>query len=145
MALANRAEWRPPAAPPVFATPAALAEGAWMGTAQATEVLRASAGDLTSRVLAVYAVALPFYVATEVITRGLIALKDTRSPLVSNTIQLAARAALIAALLDAQGALAIPIAFAVTAAVETLGLGAVLAFRLRRNLATLPMPALTTG
>ena len=38
--------------------------------------LTAAAGDLTYQVLLAYAVALPAFVATEVITRGLIALRD---------------------------------------------------------------------
>jgi putative peptidoglycan lipid II flippase len=58
-----------------------------------------AAGDLTYRVLVVYAVALPAYIATEVITRGLIALRDTRTPLLTNSGQLIGRIVLIAVLL----------------------------------------------
>ncbi len=50
----------------------------------------AAAGTLTFSVLKVYAAALPAYVATEVVTRGLIALRDTRTPLVTNSAQLLA-------------------------------------------------------
>jgi putative peptidoglycan lipid II flippase len=45
----------------------------------------AAAGALTYAVLTPYALALPAYVATEVLTRGLIALRDTRTPLATNT------------------------------------------------------------
>jgi putative peptidoglycan lipid II flippase len=93
----------------------------------------AAAGALTYEVLVAYAVGLPFYVATEVITRGLIALKDTRTPLLTNTLQIAGRALLLALLIEQVGVLAIPIAFAVTASLETLLLGAVLSIKLRRR------------
>ena len=46
----------------------------------------AVAGDLTYDVLTIYALGLPAYVATEVITRGLISLRDTRTPLITNTL-----------------------------------------------------------
>jgi putative peptidoglycan lipid II flippase len=93
----------------------------------------AAAGSLTYRVLTAYAVALPAYVASEVITRGLIALRDTRTPLLTNSLQLAGRAVVIALLLDRHGAVAIPIASAVTAAVEAVALGVVLLTKLRRR------------
>jgi putative peptidoglycan lipid II flippase len=54
-----------------------------------------AAGDLTFSVLVAYAIALPAYVATEVITRGLISLRDTRTPLLTNSGQLIARILLI--------------------------------------------------
>ena len=47
----------------------------------------ATAGDLTYDVLTAYALALPAYVATEVVTRGLISLRDTKTPLVTNSLQ----------------------------------------------------------
>jgi putative peptidoglycan lipid II flippase len=97
------------------------------------------AGDLTAKILTAYAIALPAYVATEVITRGLIALRDTRSPLLTNTLQLLGRAAIIAALIGGRGAVAIPIAFAVSASLETLLHGAILALKHSRRLSsTLP-------
>ena len=95
----------------------------------------AAAGDLTYRVLVIYAVALPAYIATEVITRGLIALRDTRTPLLTNTGQLIGRVAVIVALLPAFGVLAIPAAFAITSTLETLTLGAVLWRKLSRRAA----------
>jgi len=95
----------------------------------------AAAGDLTYQVLVVYALALPAYVATEVITRGLIALRDTRTPLMTNTGQLIGRIALIALLLDGLGVVAIPAAFAITSTLETVVLGAVLWRKLARRAA----------
>jgi putative peptidoglycan lipid II flippase len=92
----------------------------------------AAAGALTYQVLVAYAVGLPFYVATEVITRGLIALDDTRTPLLTNTAQIAGRALLLTLLIAPIGVLAIPIAFAITASLETLLLGTVLLIKLRR-------------
>lgn len=94
----------------------------------------AAAGDLTFRVLAVYAVALPAYVATEVVTRGLIALRDTRTPLITNTGQLIGRIILISLLLGTLGVVSIPAAFAVSASLETLILAAVLLIKLGRRM-----------
>ncbi|MGD9894148.1 MAG: murein biosynthesis integral membrane protein MurJ [Dehalococcoidia bacterium] len=100
----------------------------------------AAAGSLTYDVLAVYALALPAYVATEVVTRGLIALRDTRTPLVTNLVQTAGRAAIMAALIGSVGAVAVPLAFAVTAALEMVVLAAILLARVQRRL-TIPTPA----
>ncbi len=86
----------------------------------------AAAGTLTFAVLVAYAIGLPAYVATEVVIRGMIALRDTRTPLLTNTAQLAGRAILIAILLGALGVRAIPVAFAVMATAETLVLAAIL-------------------
>jgi putative peptidoglycan lipid II flippase len=94
----------------------------------------ALAGTLTYNVLVAYAVALPFYVATEVITRGLIALEDTRTPLLTNTLQIIGRGLLLALLIGRIGILAIPVAFAITATVESLLLGTVLLVKLRRRI-----------
>ena len=94
----------------------------------------AEAGSLTYDVLAVYALALPAYVGTEVITRGLIALRDTRTPLCTNLLQTVGRAAIMAALLGSIGVVAVPMAFAVTAAVETLMLGTVLLVKVQRRM-----------
>ena len=98
----------------------------------------AAAGALTYAVLTPYAVALPAYVGTEVITRGLIALRDTRTPLLTNSVQFAGRAAIMAALLGSVGVVAIPIAFAVTASLEMVAQGAILLLKLRRRLAAGP-------
>ena len=96
----------------------------------------AAAGDLTYRVLVAYALALPAYVATEVTTRGLIALRDTRTPLFTNSGQLVLRVVLISTLLGRLGVVAIPVAFALSATLETLTLTAVLLTRLRSRLET---------
>ncbi len=93
----------------------------------------ASAGSLTYHVLVAYAVALPACVAAEVITRGLIALRDTRTPLLTNTAQIATRAAIIAVILHSRGVVAIPIAFAAAASAEALVLGWVLWLKIRKR------------
>ena len=92
----------------------------------------ADAGGLTYAMLAIYALGLPAYVATEVLTRALIALHDTITPLLTNLLQTFWRVVLIWLLLEPAGVAAIPIAFAVTSACETLLLGMVLFRRLRR-------------
>jgi putative peptidoglycan lipid II flippase len=94
----------------------------------------AAAGALTYAVLVPYSVGLPFFVGTEVITRGLIALRDTRTPLITNTLQLIGRGGLMAILVGAIGVVAIPLAFVVSASVETLALAAVLLVKLQRRL-----------
>lgn len=93
----------------------------------------AFAGALTYRVLATYALALPAYVGTEVITRGLIALRDTRTPLLTNCVQFAGRAAILTFLIARIGVVAIPLALAITAAIETVVLGLVLLLKLQRR------------
>jgi putative peptidoglycan lipid II flippase len=90
-----------------------------------------AAGDLTYSVLVAYALALPSYVATEVITRGLISLRDTRTPLFTNAGQLILRIILITVLLGSLGVVSIPAAFAISATLETLTLAAVLFLKLR--------------
>lgn len=101
----------------------------------------AVAASLTGDLLVVYAIALPAYVATEVLTRALIALRDTRTPLLTNSLQLVGRALVIWLLLDSEGAVAIPIAFAITATAETCLLGLVLARKLRGSTAPASPPA----
>ena len=99
-----------------------------------------AAGSLTYSVLGVYAIGLPAYVGTEVFTRGLIALRDTRSPLLTNTLQLLGRVALMALLLPAVGVLSIPAAFAMTAAAEAVALGVILLLKLHRRSHWAPSP-----
>jgi putative peptidoglycan lipid II flippase len=94
----------------------------------------AAAGALTYQVLVAYSLALPAYVATEVITRALIALDDTRTPLATNTFQIVGRALMLALLVSQIGVIAIPVAFAVSAALEALILGTVLLFKLRTRI-----------
>jgi putative peptidoglycan lipid II flippase len=90
------------------------------------------AGALTYRVLVPYALGLPAYVATEVLVRGLISLRDTRTPLLTNSLQIVGRAVLLAVLVGRIGVIAIPVAFAVMAAAESVLLGVVLLYTLRR-------------
>lgn len=89
-------------------------------------------GDLTARVLAIYALGLPFYVATEVLVRALIAMRSPQTQLYTNSGQLALRVLLIALLLGAFQTRAIPFAFAVSASLETLVLLVLALRRLRR-------------
>ena len=92
-----------------------------------------AAGDLTFQVLGIYAAALPFYVATELVTRGLIALRDTRTPLITNLLQLGGRIGLMTLLFEQMDVLAVPAAFAISASVETILLTSVLWLKLRRR------------
>jgi putative peptidoglycan lipid II flippase len=92
-----------------------------------------AAGALTYDVLRIYAIGLPAYVVTEVLTRGLIALRDTRSPLITNTFQLLGRIGLMILLLPIVGVLSIPSAFAATAAAESVALGVILLYKLQRR------------
>lgn len=78
----------------------------------------AAAGDLTYRMLMVYAFGLPAYVATEVAARGLLARYDARTPMLANFGQLALRTALCAVLIGPLGPAAIPAAFVVSSVVE---------------------------
>jgi putative peptidoglycan lipid II flippase len=100
----------------------------------------AGASDLTYQVLVAYSIALPAYVATEVVTRGLISLRDTRTPLLTNTMQILGRAAIMFLFIGSAGVLAIPRAFAVMATVETLVLGCVLLLKLRARIASPQSP-----
>ena len=92
-----------------------------------------AAGSLTARLVILYALGLPLYAATEVLTRALIALHDTRTPLVTNTIQLGLRIVAIAILLGPIGVEAIPLAHAASSGVETVMLGVVLWRRVRKR------------
>jgi putative peptidoglycan lipid II flippase len=85
----------------------------------------AAAGDLTYSILAVFALGLPSYVATEVLTRALAARLDTRTPLLTNLLQLALRITLMATLIDPLGVLAVPLAFVISSVVETMLLAVV--------------------
>jgi putative peptidoglycan lipid II flippase len=98
----------------------------------------AAAGALTYGVLTVYAVALPAYVGTEVVTRGLIALRDTRTPLLTNSAQVGGRAVLMALLLGRVGIVAIPLAFGIMASLETILLAMVLLLKLQRQMRAHP-------
>lgn len=98
------------------------------------------AGDLTYQVLVAYSTALPAYVATEVVTRGLISLRDTRTPLLTNTMQIIGRALIMLLFVGTAGVLTIPRAFAIMATVETIILGSVLLYKLRSKVASPQSP-----
>lgn len=91
----------------------------------------AAASDLTYRLLAIYAPGLPAYVATEIATRGLVARYDTRTPLFANMLQLATRIALSATLIGPLGPIALPVAFVLAAALESVVVLIVLYWRAR--------------
>lgn len=99
------------------------------------------AGHLTYDVLVAYSIALPAYVATEVLTRGLIALRDTRTPLVTNTLQVVGRGVIMAALIGSVGVLAVPRAFAVMATLEAVTLAAILFAKMQRRASAFPVGA----
>ena len=79
-------------------------------------------GDLTFRVLAIYALGLPAYVATELLVRALIAMRSPQTQLYTNTAQLLVRAALVVLPLGALQTRATPLAFVVAAVLETCAL-----------------------
>jgi putative peptidoglycan lipid II flippase len=93
----------------------------------------AAAGDLTYALLVIFCAGLPAYAMTEVLSRGLIAMHDTATPLFTNCGQLAVRIVLIWLLLGTLGIMAIPLAFVISSALETVALGLVLWRRLRRG------------
>jgi putative peptidoglycan lipid II flippase len=92
----------------------------------------AAAGAVTYTILATYAIALPAYVGLEVLVRGLIALRDTRTPLLADLGQLLGRAVLLALLLGRLGVVAVPLALAVMSYAELVLLAIVLRLQLRR-------------
>lgn len=94
--------------------------------------LDAAAGRLAYAVRVPYAVALPACVATEVLVRGLIALRDTPTPLLTSSVRLSCRGALMAGLLGPLGVVASPVSFADAASVETVALACILFAKLRR-------------
>lgn len=99
----------------------------------------APAGDLTARLLLIYALGLPSYVATELLVRALIAMRRPRIQLFTNSGQLIARGVLVAALLGRFEARAIPLAFLISAVIET---SVLVVLTLRRLLALERQPTL---
>ncbi len=89
-----------------------------------------AAGDLTYQMLAALSIGLPAYVATEVLSRALLSLLDTRTPLMTNCLQLAVRMALLLALIGHVGPLTVPLAFAVSSIGEAIILYVVLRRRI---------------
>lgn len=100
----------------------------------------AHSSDLTHLALLGYAVSLPGVIAGDMIVRGFIALKDTRTPLLTNIFNLLLRVGLIIVLLNIlQGALlimAIPLALAGAATAEALLLSTILLWRLNKKVRT---------
>lgn len=95
----------------------------------------ATAGDATYSALLIYAIGLPSHIATEIISRGLIAMRDTRTPLFTNLAQLLSRATIMAIFVPRIGLYAIPLALVVSSTLETIALGTILTRKLRRHLA----------
>ena len=91
----------------------------------------AAAADLTYWLLTLYALGMPAYVLTEIATRALVARYDTTTAMGANLVQLAVRMALLAVLLSQLGAGAVPLAHALSAAVETVLLLLVLWWKVR--------------
>ncbi len=94
----------------------------------------AAAGDVTYSVLLVYALGLPIHIGTEILSRGLISMRDTRTPLFTNIGQLASRATVMWLLIEPMGLYAIPIAFVSSSTLETIALGVVFFTKVRRRL-----------
>ena len=95
----------------------------------------ATAGDATYAALLIYALGLPSHIATEIISRGLSAMRDTRTPLFTNLGQLLSRATIMTIFVPRIGLYAIPLALVVSSTLETIALGIILTRKLRRHLA----------
>jgi putative peptidoglycan lipid II flippase len=100
----------------------------------------ASAALLTYRVLIPYSIALPAYVVSEIVTRTLVALRDTRTPLLTNTGQVVGRACLMALLIGSLGVRAVPVAFAAMGAAEAIVLAGIAYGKVQRRLQLAPVP-----
>jgi putative peptidoglycan lipid II flippase len=94
----------------------------------------AAAGDVTYNVLLIYAVGLPIHIGTEILTRGLISMRDTRTPLFTNIGQLISRATIMWLAIEPLGLYAIPVAFISSSTLETMALGTVLILKLQRRI-----------
>lgn len=101
----------------------------------------ADATRLTQRILVAYVIGLPFYIGTEIAGRAILATRDARMPLLTNVMQLAIRTGTMAAFLPVWGFLAIPLAFAISSAIES----AVLIWQARRRTDSLRPPDVATG
>ncbi len=97
----------------------------------------AHASTLTNLALIGYAVGLPGIIAGELIANGFFALKDTRTPLITNALALAIRYGLLVFLLrvfhGTYVILAIPLAYSITATAEALLMCAILLLRVRQK------------
>jgi len=95
----------------------------------------AAAGEITYSVLLIYAVGLPIHIGTEILTRALISMRDTRTPLFTNIGQLISRATIMWFAIEPLGLYAIPVAFISSSTIETIALGIVLTIKLHRRIA----------
>ena len=97
----------------------------------------AHASALTNLALIGYAVGLPGIIAGELIANGFFAMKDTRTPLITNTFALAIRYGLIVLLLrllySTYVILAIPLAYSVAATAEAIVMCTILLLRVRQK------------
>ncbi len=105
----------------------------------------ATAGAVTYSVLLIYALGLPIHIGTEILTRGLISMRDTRTPLFTNMGQLASRATILWFAIEPLGLYAIPLAFIVSSTLETIALGIVLTAKLNRRIARTSFKFPSTG
>lgn len=103
----------------------------------------AAAGEITFNVLLIYALGLPIHIGTEILTRALISMRDTRTPLFTNIGQLASRATIMWFAIEPLGLFAIPVAFIASSTLETIALGIVLTTKLQHRIAHSPANAPT--
>lgn len=90
-----------------------------------------AAGDRIYAVLQWYVIGLPAYIMTELLSRMLNAMRDTRTPLLTNILQLSAKSALLHGALANVGMLAVPMAHTMTCYLETIVLTVFVWRRLR--------------
>lgn len=102
-------------------------------------------GELTATLVRIFALGLPFYAVTEVVTRAMVSLRDTRTPLLTNVAQLAVRAGAMALFIHSVGLTIIPWSLVVTASVEALILTAILWRRVDRGVLTMRSSAVATN
>ena len=94
---------------------------------------------LTADVMKIYALGLPAYIGTEIAARTILAMRDARTPLLTNILQLIVRTAIIATLLPVWGVRAIPLAYVVSSAIEAAIL-VTLAWRRSGRISPAPTP-----
>lgn len=90
-----------------------------------------AAGDRTYAVMQWYVIGLPAYIMTELLSRMLNAMRDTRTPLLTNMLQLSAKYTLLRWFLGGVGLVAVPMAHTMTCYLETMVLTAWVWRRLR--------------
>ena len=94
----------------------------------------AAAGDRVFVIWQWYVLGLPAFVLTELLSRMLNAMRDTRTPLLTNTAQLSAKWALLMNWGSGAAGLAVPIAHVVTCYAETVVLAMVVWHRFYRGI-----------